>query len=91
MHNSPVACDKCGEVVANSRELVDHKNREHSRPREKYVCSVPGCGFRTARPASMDVHMESHSNEKNWPCTIDGCNKAYKSEGSRNRHMKKPH
>ena len=72
MHNSPVACDKCGEVVANSRELVDHKNREHSGPREKYVCSVPGCGFRTARPASMEVHMESHSNEKNWPCTIDG-------------------
>ncbi|KAM0238911.1 hypothetical protein ACHAP5_008485 [Fusarium lateritium] len=82
-------CDVCGEITANSREMVDHKNRMHSGAREKYACKI--CGYRTARPASLTVHMAVHSETMDFVCHHTGCEKAYKNKGSLARHLTKAH
>ncbi|TPX52045.1 hypothetical protein SeMB42_g01680 [Synchytrium endobioticum] len=52
----------------------------------KYVCGI--CQRRFTRPSSLKTHMHSHTGERPYVCTNDGCTKRFSVLSNLRRHCK---
>ncbi|KAL1921744.1 uncharacterized protein VTP21DRAFT_10386 [Calcarisporiella thermophila] len=59
----------------------------------RYQC--PYCSKRFSRPSSLKIHTYSHTGEKPFVCTEEGCGRSFSVQSNLRRHMrvhiKKPH
>ncbi|KAK4565374.1 hypothetical protein LTR86_003991 [Recurvomyces mirabilis] len=54
-----------------------------SKRPKKFLCEVAGCGKAFDRPARVQIHMRSHTNERPFSCSEEGCGKTF----LRNEHL----
>jgi hypothetical protein len=62
-----------------------YKQNEHG----EYVC--PDCGVTKNRKNTMFYHMKTHTGEKNYVCTVPGCDKAFVQKSGLTQHMRQLH
>ncbi|TKA77297.1 hypothetical protein B0A55_04344 [Friedmanniomyces simplex] len=62
-----------------------------SRRPKKYVCDVPGCGKAFDRPARLEIHTRSHTNERPYVCDEETCGKTFTRLEHLTRHKKDKH
>ncbi|KAJ2744948.1 hypothetical protein GGI20_002555 [Coemansia sp. BCRC 34301] len=54
--------------------------------RKRYLCTV--CQKMFARPSTLSTHMHSHTGEKPYECTWDGCGKKFSVMSNLRRHQR---
>ncbi|KAJ2457615.1 hypothetical protein GGF42_002574 [Coemansia sp. RSA 2424] len=54
--------------------------------RKRYLCTV--CQKMFARPSTLSTHMHSHTGEKPFECTWDGCGKRFSVMSNLRRHQR---
>ncbi|KAJ2708809.1 hypothetical protein H4R19_004565 [Coemansia spiralis] len=54
--------------------------------RKRYLCTV--CQKMFARPSTLSTHMHSHTGEKPYECTWDGCGKRFSVMSNLRRHQR---
>jgi uncharacterized Zn-finger protein len=52
----------------------------------KYECSYCGKGF--TRPSSLRIHVHSHTGERPFKCTFEGCNRTFSVQSNMRRHAR---
>lgn len=57
----------------------------------KYDCPYDGCQKAFNRPARLEEHIRSHTNERPFECTYDSCNKTFLRQSHLSRHIKSAH
>ncbi|KAJ2157115.1 hypothetical protein GGF46_004733 [Coemansia sp. RSA 552] len=57
-----------------------------SAQRKRYLCTV--CQKMFARPSTLATHMHSHTGEKPFECTWDGCGKRFSVMSNLRRHQR---
>lgn len=57
-----------------------------STSQKKHKCKV--CDKRFTRPSSLQTHMYSHTGEKPFACTVDGCGRHFSVVSNLRRHRK---
>ncbi|KAI8327227.1 hypothetical protein EDC96DRAFT_532371 [Choanephora cucurbitarum] len=60
--------------------------RSSSPVNKRYSCSV--CHKRFTRPSSLTTHMYSHTGEKPFECTVEGCGRKFSVVSNLRRHAK---
>ncbi|ORX92530.1 hypothetical protein K493DRAFT_168795, partial [Basidiobolus meristosporus CBS 931.73] len=51
-----------------------------------YRCAI--CQREFQRPSTLRTHMYSHTGEKPFACTFEGCNKRFSVESNMRRHLR---
>ncbi|KAJ2761650.1 hypothetical protein IWQ57_005992, partial [Coemansia nantahalensis] len=54
--------------------------------RKRYLCTV--CQKMFARPSTLSTHMHSHTGDKPYECTWDGCGKRFSVMSNLRRHQR---
>lgn len=62
-----------------------------SKRAKKFPCEVPECGKAFDRPARLQIHMRSHTNERPYTCSEDGCDKTFLRAEHMKRHIQDKH
>ena len=57
-----------------------------SNTQKKHKCKV--CDKRFTRPSSLQTHMYSHTGEKPFACTVEGCGRHFSVVSNLRRHKK---
>jgi hypothetical protein len=57
-----------------------------SNTQKKHKCKV--CDKRFTRPSSLQTHMYSHTGEKPFACTVEGCGRHFSVVSNLRRHRK---
>ncbi|ETW80828.1 hypothetical protein HETIRDRAFT_18758, partial [Heterobasidion irregulare TC 32-1] len=52
----------------------------------KYECSYCGKGF--TRPSSLKIHLHSHTGERPYVCTFEGCDRTFSVQSNMRRHAR---
>lgn len=65
-------------------------NGTSKRPK-KYICTLSGCGKAFDRPARLDIHLRSHTNERPFVCEQSGCGKTFQRNEHLKRHIQDKH
>ncbi|KAF8274509.1 hypothetical protein EI94DRAFT_1794285 [Lactarius quietus] len=52
----------------------------------KYECTYCGKGF--TRPSSLRIHVHSHTGERPFKCTFEGCNRTFSVQSNMRRHAR---
>ncbi|KAI9572150.1 hypothetical protein HD554DRAFT_2015430, partial [Boletus coccyginus] len=52
----------------------------------KYECDYCGKGF--TRPSSLKIHLNSHTGEKPFTCTFQGCGRSFSVLSNMRRHAR---
>ncbi|XP_045802408.1 transcription factor IIIA-like [Trifolium pratense] len=92
-------CDYCGISRSKKTLITSHINSHHQVEVEKAglqrdqeaqgiksnTCKECGASFR--KPAYLLQHMQSHSLERPYICTFDGCQVSYRRKDHLNRHL----
>ncbi|THH19957.1 hypothetical protein EW146_g1308 [Bondarzewia mesenterica] len=52
----------------------------------KYECSYCGKGF--TRPSSLKIHLHSHTGERPYVCTVEGCGRTFSVQSNMRRHAR---
>ncbi|KAJ2549963.1 hypothetical protein EV175_004245, partial [Coemansia sp. RSA 1933] len=63
-----------------------HHGQTSTSQRKRYLCTV--CQKMFARPSTLSTHMHSHTGEKPYECTWDGCGKRFSVMSNLRRHQK---
>lgn len=53
--------------------LLNHQLTVHSAEVKVFLCHFAGCDFVADKPYSLKTHMWTHTEERNFSCTVDGC------------------
>ncbi|KIJ18927.1 hypothetical protein PAXINDRAFT_166850 [Paxillus involutus ATCC 200175] len=69
----------------SSSELA-HQPSVPSPPTLKYECDYCGKGF--TRPSSLKIHLNSHTGEKPFVCTFEGCGRSFSVLSNMRRHAR---
>ncbi|PIA63925.1 hypothetical protein AQUCO_00201327v1 [Aquilegia coerulea] len=93
-------CQYCGigrskKALINSHILSHHKeeierekeNCEYNEMEETKSNTCEECGASFRKPAYLKQHMQSHSFERPYACTVDDCHSSYKREDHLTRHL----
>lgn len=88
VHNAEgIKCDMCEKKFNLKSNLMLHMRGVHLKERP-YECSVCSMGFFIKRHM-LGHYMATHTNERKFKCDI--CGKAYATQNSKGKHMKKNH
>ncbi|EIM79173.1 uncharacterized protein STEHIDRAFT_126619 [Stereum hirsutum FP-91666 SS1] len=52
----------------------------------KYECNYCGKGF--TRPSSLKIHLHSHTGERPYVCTVEGCGRTFSVQSNMRRHAR---
>nr|XP_018912773.1 PREDICTED: zinc finger protein 260-like [Bemisia tabaci] len=77
-------CKICSKTYADSKCLKKHIQAVH-RKMKPYVCNI--CGHQSAKKAMMQIHIRSHTGEKPYACTVEGCSYRTGDHNSLRRHL----
>lgn len=88
VHNAEgIKCDLCEKKFNLKSNLMLHMRSVHLKERP-YECSVCSMGFFIKRHM-LGHYMATHTNERKFKCEV--CGKAYATQNSKRKHMKKNH
>ena len=66
-------------------KIIDPSTGELVKERLRHFCSYPGCGKGFTAPSKLELHIPSHTGEKNHQCTV--CGNRYPRNKSLDKHM----
>ncbi|KIJ67939.1 hypothetical protein HYDPIDRAFT_148064 [Hydnomerulius pinastri MD-312] len=72
-------------VSSSASEVVHHPSAPLPSTL-KYECDYCGKGF--TRPSSLKIHLNSHTGEKPFVCTFDGCGRSFSVLSNMRRHAR---
>lgn len=92
-------CEYCGIVRSKKTIIIAHIQSHHQdeikekecdgevekKGAKMNVCEECGASFR--KPAYLRQHMQSHSLERPFTCSIDDCNSSYRRKDHLTRHL----
>ncbi|XP_060809093.1 zinc finger protein 624 isoform X9 [Amyelois transitella] len=88
VHNAEgIKCDMCEKKFHLKSNLMLHMRGVHLKERP-YECSVCSMGFFVKRHM-LGHYLATHTNERKYKCEV--CGKAYATQNSKGKHMKKNH
>ncbi|CAH2062236.1 unnamed protein product, partial [Iphiclides podalirius] len=88
VHNvEGIKCDMCDKKFNLKSNLMLHMRSVHLKERP-YECTVCNMGFFIKRHM-LGHYLATHTNERRFKCDL--CGKAYATQSSRRKHMKKNH
>ncbi|KAL5268760.1 hypothetical protein ACHWQZ_G002567 [Mnemiopsis leidyi] len=73
----------------DEESLIDYgSNRKRARKKQTRTvpCPEPGCTRMCRSQAELAIHRNSHTKDLKFKCKVPGCNKAFGTARSRNRH-----
>ncbi|KAG5684896.1 hypothetical protein PVAND_014106 [Polypedilum vanderplanki] len=83
----PFECTVCGKRFLTGSVYYQH--RLIHRGERRYGCEE--CGKRFYRADALKNHVRIHSGEKPYKCWVEGCTKAFRQRGDRDKHVKARH
>ncbi|KAL2885432.1 C2H2 conidiation transcription factor [Ceratocystis lukuohia] len=67
------------------RELMGQfSSKKRSGPQRKHQCRI--CQHAFTRPSSVDIHIRSHTGEKPFGCSVEGCDRYFSVLSNARRH-----
>lgn len=80
----------CAAGGSNSSDCVEQDGAAATVDRSrKYQCHF--CHKRFARPSSLRTHTYSHTGQRPFPCTFEGCDKRFSVLSNMRRHLRRHH
>ena len=77
--------DRYGQPSSQQR-MVQFNSKVSSSTVKKHPCKI--CDKRFTRPSSLQTHMYSHTGEKPYACTEEGCGRHFSAVSNLRRHRK---
>ncbi|XP_061362314.1 transcription factor IIIA-like [Gastrolobium bilobum] len=93
------SCQYCGMSRSKKTLITSHINSHHKEEAEKAglqrdqesegikLNTCKECGARFKKPAYLLQHMQSHSLERPYICTVDDCQASYRRKDHLTRHL----
>jgi uncharacterized Zn-finger protein len=90
--DQPMVCDidGCNKTYRNGIAFNIHQKVKHFTEK-RFVCEHPNCGFRAISRSVLRAHMISHSDEKPFHCSANGCQRTFKYETTLAKHVRLAH
>lgn len=82
-------CDFCGRDFGENAKLKRHLERHHNPMRSVFNCSI--CTKQYKSKESLRDHMFTHTGEKPYRCSQDGCDQGFAHRGGLNQHIRHHH
>lgn len=73
-------------LVGSSTSETSHNSPTSSVSTMKYECMYCGKGF--TRPSSLKIHLNSHTGERPFVCTFEGCGRSFSVLSNMRRHAR---
>lgn len=73
-------------IPPEPQSMMGQFSSNSSSPAKKHKCRV--CDKRFTRPSSLQTHTYSHTGEKPYVCTVEGCGRQFSVVSSLRRHRK---
>ncbi|CAG2166474.1 unnamed protein product [Oppiella nova] len=83
-------CDQkgCSATFSTPKDLRQHELRKHE---STYRCDREGCDFKTGRKSILNKHKSIHSTERLFKCSLNECDKWFKTRKDMTRHQHNLH
>ena len=82
----PFQCPHCSKTYKTNGHLKDHIEIQHLKIR-KFACVF--CPKKFGRISTLKAHIRTHTGEKNYKCSIEGCGKCFAEKGNMEIHYKR--
>ncbi|KAL7093007.1 hypothetical protein ACP275_11G016600 [Erythranthe tilingii] len=91
-------CEYCGicrskktliasHILTHHAEEAKEKERDEEKEQGKKLNICEQCGANFQKPAHLKQHMQGHSLERPFTCSVDDCHSSYRRKDHLNRHM----
>ena len=81
--------------IKNVSKATDEENTDRDLPvksnNESKPFECPECTKRFSKKSRLEMHLRMHANKKAFPCSINGCGKAFTHNQTLQNHMKQFH
>ena len=81
--------------IKNASKTTDEANTDGDPPvksnTESKPFECPECTKRFSKKSRLEMHIRMHTNKKAFPCSINGCGKAFTHNQTLQNHMKQFH
>ncbi|XP_029735640.2 zinc finger protein 888 [Aedes albopictus] len=81
-------CNHCGASFKSNNELDCHVRYVHTKD-FRFKCEF--CDKRCNTSSDLKVHRRTHTNERPYKCSYEGCYKDYKTHGAMKKHVRSVH
>ncbi|WWC64503.1 uncharacterized protein I303_107113 [Kwoniella dejecticola CBS 10117] len=85
----------CPEVNGTHNGLIEHVKDDHINAlKDSFICEWVNCprtGQKQASRHSLSTHMRMHTGERPYPCTYEGCLKAFTRSDALQKHIRSQH
>ncbi|KAB8349750.1 hypothetical protein FH972_023765 [Carpinus fangiana] len=85
------AASQDSDLSSKSRKTLQGESSGTKSREKKHACPYDGCDKRFVRPARLEEHIRSHTNDRPFVCGSDGCDKAFLRQSHLDHHVKQNH